>query len=532
MRDIRTLDLKKHYYNLSYDEFFQHETSSHLGGLARGKVTKFGAVAVDTGRFTGRSPKDKFIVAGGPSSSHIWWANEKHKGSDNKPAAIESWDAVYDLIVDHLWQKKLYITDGWVGADSQYRIKVRVITPIAWQAHFAKNIFIRPIKDEKRKEVDWFVLCASEVTIPNWQELGLNSEIAIIINFEKKTIVICGTWYAGEIKKAMFSVMNYLLPLKGVGSFHCSANQGKDGDTALFFGLSGTGKTTLSADPNRYLIGDDEHGWGDKGIFNLEGGCYAKVINLSKEKEPDIYQAIKKNALLENVVVDKKGQVDFSSSAKTENTRVSYPLYHIKNIVEPSIGPHPKTIIFLTCDSFGVLPPVAKLNEKQSKYWYLSGYTAKIAGTERGITEPVATFSSCFGAPFLTLHPTVYADILGEKIAQHQSKVYLVNTGWIGGSYGEGERINIPVTRQIVNEILSGGIDKAGYEKTKPFSLMVPRRIKGVDSNILKPRDNWFDKDEYDKKAIELAKRFIDNFKKFTDTPAGKEIEKAGPILS
>lgn len=377
----------------------------------------------------------------------------------------------------------------------------------------------------------WIVVTASEITIPNWQELGLNSNVAVVINLEKKMMVICGTWYGGEIKKGMFSVMNYTLPLKGVGAFHCSANIGKDGKTALFFGLSGTGKTTLSADPKRSLVGDDEHGWDDEGIFNFEGGCYAKVINLSEEKEPDIYKAINRDALLENVVIDKQGRVDFADASKTENTRVGYPIYHIKDIVKSGKGKHPSKIIFLTCDSFGVLPPVSKLSQEQAKYWYLSGYTAKVAGTERGITEPVAAFSSCFGGPFLTVHPTKYAQILGEKINQYGAQVYLVNTGWIKGGYGVGQRMDITATRQIVDKILDGSLEKAKYIELKPFGLMIPSKVEGVETELLNPRNGWTEKSEYDRTAIRLGQMFIDNFKTFTDTQEGKELEAVGPKI-
>lgn len=536
MQDIRQLDLTKTFYNLSYGELFKSETKKELKGLAKGIITEFGAVAVDTGQFTGRSPKDKYVVGGGEAEEHVWWAKPEHKGSDNKPVSIETWDAVYDLAADYLFKQKLYVMDGWCGASEKNRVGVRVITPIAWQAHFSKNMFIRPpfVKTSEGQsgfQPDWIVMAASEVTIPNWQDLGLNSGVAIIINLEKKMIVICGTWYGGEIKKGMFSVMNYELPIKGVGSFHCSANEGSDGETALFFGLSGTGKTTLSADPKRKLIGDDEHGWDEEGIFNFEGGCYAKVINLSKAKEPDIYKAIKQDALLENVVVDKSGKIDFTSAAKTENTRMGYPLNHIKNIVKSGLGKHPKTVVFLTCDSFGVLPAVARLTIEQAMYWYLSGYTAKVAGTERGITEPAATFSSCFGGPFLTVHPTIYSRILGGKIKQHGSEVYLVNTGWVNGGYGAGKRMDIAATRVIIDRILDGSLKKAEYQELKPFGLMIPKAIKGVESQILNPKNGWIDKDEYERTAERLASSFIDNFKTFTDTQEGKELEAAGPSL-
>ncbi|KKS80405.1 MAG: Atp Phosphoenolpyruvate carboxykinase [Candidatus Beckwithbacteria bacterium GW2011_GWA2_43_10] len=529
MQDISQLDLSKTYYNLSYRELFKQETKKGLKGLAKGAVTEFGAVTVDTGQFTGRSPKDKYIVGGGVSEEQVWWAKPEHKGSDNKPVSLETWDAVYDLAADYLFKQKLYVVDGWCGASEKNRVGVRIITPISWQAHFSKNMFIGLKQGSELFIPDWIVMAASEITIPNWQELGLNSGVAIIINLEKKMIVICGTWYGGEIKKGMFSVMNYELPLKGVGSFHCSANSGSKGDTALFFGLSGTGKTTLSADPKRKLIGDDEHGWDEEGIFNLEGGCYAKVINLSKEKEPDIYGAIKRDALLENVAVDKNGKIDFTSAAKTENTRMGYPLSHIKNIVKSGRGKHPKTVVFLTCDSFGVLPPVAKLTAEQARYWYLSGYTAKVAGTERGITEPAATFSSCFGGPFLTIHPTVYAKILGEKIKQYGSEVYLVNTGWVNGGYGTGKRMDITTTRVIIDRILDGSLKKAEYEELRLFGLMIPRAIKGVEAEILNPKNGWVDKEEYERTAERLARNFIDNFKIFTDTQEGKELEVAGP---
>lgn len=532
MQDIRQLDLSKTFYNLSYEELFKHETAKKLKGLARGTVTEFGAVTIDTGQFTGRSPQDKFVVAGGVSGEHVWWAKPEHKGSDNHPLAQESFAQIYDLAVDYLFKQKLYVIDAWCGASEKNRIGVRVITAIPWQAHFSKNMFIPDVKSGQAAfNSDWVVAVASGVTVPNWQELGLNSENAVVINLEKKLLVICGNWYGGEIKKGIFSVMNYLLPLKGVGSFHCSANMGKNKETALFFGLSGTGKTTLSADPKRSLIGDDEHGWDDDGIFNFEGGCYAKVINLSKEKEPDIYKAIKRDALLENVVVDNNGKIDFTSAAKTENTRMGYPLSHIKNIVKSGRGKHPQIVVFLTCDSFGVLPPVARLNQAQAEYWYLSGYTAKVAGTERGVTEPAATFSSCFGGPFLTVHPTKYAKILGEKISKHNSEVYLVNTGWVNGGYGVGKRMDITATRVIIDKILDGSLKRAEYEKLRPFGLMIPKAIKGVETEILNPKNGWIDKDEYERTAERLARSFIDNFKTFTDTKEGKDLETVGPII-
>lgn len=498
-------------YNLSYKELFKEEKGE--------TVTNFGAVAVDTGKFTGRSPEDKFIVAGGPGSKQVWWRDEKNQSSPNKPMAIETWDYVSNLAKEQLKNKKVYVMDGYLGARKGVQMKVRLITEIAWQAHFFKNMFIRPDSastcgDESTRG-GWTIYCASKAIAKDWENYGLNSEVFIAINLEKRETVIGGTWYGGEIKKGMFSLANYWLPLKGIGSFHCSANEGLKGDTALFFGLSGTGKTTLSHDPKRKLIGDDEHGWDEEGIFNLEGGCYAKMINISQEGEPDIFRAIKKNALLENVVVDKKGRVDFSDASKTENTRMSYPIEHIERR-EPSLtGKHPKTVIFLTCDSFGILPPVAKLTPEQVKYWFLSGYTAKIAGTERGINEPKAAFSSCFGQPFLTLHPTKYAQILEKKIKQHHCQVYLVNTGWSGGGYGVGQRMKLQITRQIMTEILEGRLGKADYTKMPLFKLMIPKQVKGVEAEILNPKNTWSDKNAYEAEAKKLAGLFKENFKRF-----------------
>lgn len=503
--------------NLSYEELFKEETKPGLESWEKGVVTNFRAVSVDTGRFTGRSPEDKYFVAGGPAGAKVWWRDEKNPAAPNKPLSIESWDYLFDLVKHQLEGKDLFIMDGFLGARKSLSIKVRLKTEIAWQAHFFKNMFIRPDEEELIGFIpEWTILSASKIVAAEWEKYGLNSEVFAAINLEKRMIIIGGTWYGGEIKKGMFSVANYVLPLKGVGSFHCSANQGIKGDTALFFGLSGTGKTTLSADPQRLLIGDDEHGWDEKGIFNLEGGCYAKVINLSQEKEPDIFAAIKRNALLENVVLAKNGGIDFRATTKTENTRVSYPINHIKKIVKPrSVGDHPRVIIFLTCDSFGVLPPVAKLNDKEARYWYLTGYTAKVAGTERGILEPKATFSACFGQPFLSLHPTIYAKILGEKILKHNAKVYLINTGWTGGGYGVGKRIDLEITREIVKQVLAGKLARADYERVKPFDLLIPKKIKGVESEILRPKNTWADKQAYDQKASELMKMFKQNYKKY-----------------
>jgi phosphoenolpyruvate carboxykinase (ATP) len=530
LADYDIENIKKIYHNPGYGALYRKELSSKNSGFEKARKTELGALTVDTGKFTGRSPKDKFIVGGGPSAENIWWQEEGTKGSDNKPVSIETWDHLYSIATRQLSGKNLYVMDGFAGASEENRLQVRMVTEVAWQAHFFKNMLIRPKKAQLENfSDDWVILNACKATCTDYEEHGLNSENFVVINIEKKMILIGGTWYGGEIKKGIFSVMNYVLPLKGVGAFHCSANKGKKSDTALFFGLSGTGKTTLSTDPDRELIGDDEHGWDDEGIFNFEGGCYAKVINLSKEHEPDIYNAIKRDALLENVVVDKKGKVDFSSDEKTQNTRVSYPIYHIKNACDPSVGDHPKTIVFLTCDSFGVLPPVAKLNREQAEYMFLSGYTAKVAGTERGVDEPQATFSACFGAPFLLLHPTVYADILGKKIDQHNSSVYLVNTGWTGGGYGVGTRIDLPVTRKIVTAVLKGNLEKIKFEKMQVFNLQIPTKITGVSSKLLNPKNTWSDRQEYDRNLRRLARKFVENFKQFTDTESGYELSKSGP---
>ncbi|MDZ4229108.1 MAG: phosphoenolpyruvate carboxykinase (ATP) [Patescibacteria group bacterium] len=505
-------------YNLSYSQLFKAETKPGLSGWEKGTVTQFGAVSVDTGRFTGRSPEDKFIVAGGPASRHVWWRDQANPQSPNQPLAIEAWDYLYDLAQHQLKGNQVYVQDGFLGARKSLQLKVRLITEVAWQAHFFKNMFIRSNGSElsESSEPSWTIYSASKTTAKDWEKFGLNSEAAVAINLEKRQVVIVGTWYGGEIKKGLFSIANYALPLQKVGSFHCSANIGKDGKSALFFGLSGTGKTTLSHDPKRQLIGDDEHGWDDQGVFNLEGGCYAKVINLSQDGEPEIYQAIKRNALLENVVVNRKGKVDFTASAKTENTRVSYPIEHVGIRVKGDlVGPHPKTVVFLTCDSFGVLPPVAKLTQAQARYWFLSGYTAKIAGTERGINEPKAAFSSCFGLPFLTLHPQVYARILAEKIKQYQSQVYLINTGWSGGGYGVGQRISLAATRQIVTQVLTGKLARVDYQLTQPFGLRIPKKVAGVDSQILNPKNTWTDKAAFANQARRLHRLFQENFKRF-----------------
>ncbi|NLL27582.1 MAG: phosphoenolpyruvate carboxykinase (ATP) [Bacteroidales bacterium] len=523
------------YYNISYDELFKHETDENLEGFERGYVTNTGAVNVDTGIFTGRSPKDKYVVYDADSAENIWWSGENRKGSDNKPISNEVWKELLETSVTELNSTpKLYVMDAYLGANENTRLKIRVVTEIAWGAHFVKNMFIRPTDDELENFTpDFIMLHACKTVNPNWERQKLNSEVYVAFNIKERMAVVGGTWYGGEIKKGFFSMMNYFLPLRGIAAMHCSANMGKDGDTAIFFGLSGTGKTTLSADPSRSLIGDDEHGWDDDGVFNFEGGCYAKCINLSKEKEPDIYNAIKRDALLENVVFDKKtGEIDFSDQSKTENTRVSYPIYHIRNIVKPvSKGTHPKKIIFLTADAFGVLPPVAKLTREQAMYYFMSGFTSKLAGTERGIKEPTPTFSACFGAAFLLLHPVVYAQELAKKMDQHNATAYLVNTGWVEGPYGTGRRIDLPTTRKIIDAILDSSIDEAPMEKIEYFGIKVPTKLKDIDPNILNPRKSWKNPEQYDKQAQMLADKFIKNFQQFTDIEEGKRLLVAGPQI-
>ena len=525
-------DVEQIFYNLSHDELFKHETNPDLNGYEKGFVTNTGAVAVDTGIFTGRSPKDKYIVKEDVSSEHIWWAGLKRKGSDNKPISLEVWNDLLENSRKQLSGKRLYITDAYCGANEHSRLKIRIVTEVAWMSHFVKNMFIKP-KDEELESFkpDFVMLNACKTVNPKWKEHGLNSEVYVAFNIKEGLAVVGGSWYGGEIKKGFFSMMNYFLPLKGIAAMHCSANMGHAGDTALFFGLSGTGKTTLSADPDRYLIGDDEHGWDEEGVFNFEGGCYAKCINLSKENEPDIYNAIRRDALLENVVYNNQtGQIDFTDDSKTENTRVSYPINHIDNIVKPvSKGGHPRKIIFLTADAFGVFPPVAKLNKEQAMYYFLSGYTAKLAGTERGIIEPQPTFSSAFGAAFLLLHPTVYAQQLGNKMELHNASAYLVNTGWIGGPYGIGKRIDIKSTRNIIKAILNDSIDNAEYEVLAPFGLYIPKQVNGVDSWVLNPSKSWKSASDYNKQAEMLAEKFIKNFETFTDNEEGKKLVAAGP---
>ena len=522
---------KELYYNPSYELLFEHETNSNLEGFERGEVTSTGAVNVDTGRFTGRSPKDKYIVREPSSEQHVWWAEKGKKSSDNKPISPEVWEHLKKISAEQLSGKKLYVVDSYCGANEATRLKVRFIVEVAWQAHFVKNMFIRPSDEELNSfEPDFVVMVASKTVNPKWEEQKLNSEVYVAFHLGERMAVIGGSWYGGEMKKGIFSVMNYFLPLQGIAAMHCSANVGKDGDVAIFFGLSGTGKTTLSADPNRALIGDDEHGWDDEGVFNFEGGCYAKCIDLDPIKEPDIYAAIRRDALLENLVVDEKGIIDFKSKAKTENTRVSYPIYHIKNIVKPvSKAGHAKNVIFLTADAFGVLPPVAKLTPNQMQYHFLSGFTSKLAGTELGVTEPQPTFSSCFGQAFLLLHPTVYSRELVKKMVEHQSTAYLVNTGWIGGAYGVGKRIDLPSTRAIINSILDGSIENAEFEVLPIFNLQIPKSLKGVDSHFLNPRNSWPNQQGWDDAARNLAEKFIKNFENFTDNEAGKKLVAVGP---
>lgn len=515
--------------NLSYDELLKHETSAP--GFEKGIVTQSGAVAVDTGKFTGRSAKDKYIVYDETTKDTIWW---KAEGSDNQPLLAESWDALKTLSTDQLTGNPLYIMDGFCGANPNTRLAVRLVTEVAWMAHFFKNMFIAPTEEETAAFTpDWTILNACKTKCDNYDELGIRSETYIAFNIQDRQTIIGNTWYGGEIKKGMFSIMNYFLPLQDIAALHCSANQGLSGDTALFFGLSGTGKTTLSASPNRKLIGDDEHGWDTDGVFNFEGGCYAKTIDLSEEKEPDIYRAIRPNALLENVVVNTNGVVDFTDGSKTENTRVSYPIQHIDNIVTPhSVGKHPEIIIFLTCDAYGVLPPVSKLTTEQAMYQYLSGYTAKIPGTELGVTEPTSTFSTCFGKPFLTLHPTTYAKALGDKINAHNSRAYLVNTGWTGGAFGVGHRISLRNTRSIIDAILDGSIETAPTELFGVFNFSIPTELTNVDSNILNPANTWTDAHAFKSQREHLAKQFVENFKKYERFSIAKPLTQAGPVLA
>ena len=514
-------------HNPSYDELFNEETKADLEGYEVGRETELGAVNVMTGIYTGRSPKDKFIVMDENSKDTVWWTSDEYK-NDNHPATQEAWEAVKALAKKELSNKKLYVVDAFCGANHDTRMAVRFIVEVAWQAHFVTNMFIKPSAEELENfEPDFVVYNASKAKVENYKELGLNSETAVMFNITSREQVIVNTWYGGEMKKGMFSMMNYYLPLKGIASMHCSANTDKNGEnTAIFFGLSGTGKTTLSTDPKRLLIGDDEHGWDDNGVFNFEGGCYAKVINLDKESEPDIYNAIRRDALLENVTVDKEGKIDFNDKTVTENTRVSYPIDHIDNIVRPvSSAPAAKNVIFLSADAFGVLPPVSILTPEQTKYYFLSGFTAKLAGTERGITEPTPTFSACFGQAFLELHPTKYAEELVKKMEMSGAKAYLVNTGW----NGSGKRISIKDTRGIIDAILDGSITKAPTKTIPHFNFEVPTELPGVDSGILDPRDTYANVADWEEKAKDLASRFVKNFAKYEGNEAGKALVEAGP---
>lgn len=514
-------------YNPSYDLLFKEETRKDLEGYEKGQLTELGAVNVMTGIYTGRSPKDKYIVMDKNSKDTVWWTSEGYK-NDNHPMSEEVWKEVKELAQKELSGKRLFVVDAFCGANKDTRMAVRFIMEVAWQAHFVRNMFIKPNEEELANfEPDFIVYTASKAKVENFKELGLNSETCVAFNITSKEQVILNTWYGGEMKKGMFSMMNYFLPLKGMASMHCSANTDMNGEnTAIFFGLSGTGKTTLSTDPKRLLIGDDEHGWDDNGVFNLEGGCYAKVINLDKESEPDIYNAIRRDALLENVTVDENGVCDFADKSVTENTRVSYPINHIKKIVRPiSHGPHAKNVIFLSADAFGVLPPVSILTPEQTQYYFLSGFTAKLAGTERGITEPTPTFSACFGQAFLELHPTKYAEELVKKMKVSGAKAFLVNTGW----NGTGKRISIKDTRGIIDAILDGSINHSETKKIPVFDFEVPTSLPGVDSKILDPRDTYANKAVWDKKAADLASRFINNFHKYETNDAGKALVKTGP---
>ncbi|MGP1477776.1 MAG: phosphoenolpyruvate carboxykinase (ATP) [Phocaeicola sp.] len=522
-------DVKEVLYNPTYEVLFNEETKPGLEGYDKGQETELGAINVMTGVYTGRSPKDKYIVMDENAKDTVWW-NTPEYPNDNHPLSKENWAVLKKLAQDQLSGKRLFVVDGFCGANKDTRMKVRFIVEVAWQAHFVTNMFIRPQNQaEFDQEPDFVVYCASKAKVENFKELGLRSDTAVAFNVTSKEQVILNTWYGGEMKKGMFSMMNYYLPLKGIASMHCSANTDMNGEnTAIFFGLSGTGKTTLSTDPKRKLIGDDEHGWDDNGVFNLEGGCYAKVINLDKEAEPDIYGAITRDALLENVTVDKAGKIDFADKSVTENTRVSYPIYHIHNIVRPiSHAPAAKQVIFLSADAFGVLPPVSILNAEQTKYYFLSGFTAKLAGTERGITEPTPTFSACFGQAFLELHPTKYADELVKKMQKSNAKAYLVNTGW----NGTGKRISIRDTRGIIDAILDHSIDRAPTKTIPYFNFVVPTQLNGVDPHILDPRDTYKDASEWDVKAKDLAGRFIKNFVKYEGNEAGKALVAAGPKL-
>ena len=514
-------------HNPSFEVLFAEETRDDLQGFERAVLTDLGAVAVDTGEFTGRSPKDKYIVKDDVTRDTLWWSDQGR--NDNTAIDQSVWNDLRSAVTSQLSGKRLFVVDTYCGANEDTRLAVRFVMEVAWQAHFVKNMFIRPSEAELSSyEPDFVVLNGAKTTNKKWQEHGLNSENFVAFNLTEKMQLIGGTWYGGEMKKGMFALMNYLLPRQGVASMHCSANMGTDGDVAVFFGLSGTGKTTLSADPKRLLLGDDEHGWDDDGVFNYEGGCYAKTIRLSAEAEPDIYHAIKRDALLENVVVRDDGSIDFDDPSKTENARVSYPIDHIKNIVRPvSKGGHANKVIFLSADAFGVLPPVSRLTPEQTKYHFLSGFTAKLAGTERGVTEPTPTFSACFGAAFLTLHPTRYGEELVKRMEAAGATAYLVNTGW----NGTGERISISDTRAIIDSILNGEIDQAETIEIPVFNLAVPVSLSGVSDGILDPRQTYSDAGEWQNKANNLAAQFIENFERYTDTEEGKSLVSAGPQL-
>ena len=531
-QDLETLGISgttEVVYNPDYATLFQEETRPELEGYARGTLTQSGAIAVDTGIFTGRSPKDKYIVRDDTTRDTLWWNDVGNGKNDNQPLSQETWQALKDRCTQQLSGKRLFVIDAFCGANPDTRLSVRFVMEVAWQAHFVKNMFIRPTEAELAEFTpDFVVMNAAQCTNPDWQAQGLHSENFVAFNLTERMQLIGGTWYGGEMKKGLFAIMNYLLPLKGIASMHCSANVGKAGDVAVFFGLSGTGKTTLSTDPDRQLIGDDEHGWDDDGVFNFEGGCYAKTINLSEQAEPEIYRAIRRDALLENVVVRADGTVDYADASKTENTRVSYPIEHIENIVQPvSKAGHAKKVIFLTADAFGVLPPVSRLTPEQTQYHFLSGFTAKLAGTERGVTQPTPTVSACFGAAFLTLHPTQYSDVLVKRMQASGAQAYLVNTGW----NGSGKRISLKDTRAIINAILAGELDEAETVTLPVFNLQVPTTLAQVDDAILDPRRSWPDAAAWQQAAEALAQRFITNFEKYTDNDAGKALVQAGPQL-
>ena len=529
IRELGIRDVTRIIYQPDFDTLIHEETKPGLDNYEKGVVTQSGAIAVDTGIFTGRSPKDKYIVRDDLTRDTLWWSDQGKGKNDNHPISQETWSHFKSLVTTQLSGKRLFVVDAWCGANPETRLSVRFITEVAWQAHFVKNMFIRPdTANLANFKPDFIVMNGAKCTNPDWQEQGLNSENFVAFNLTEKMQLIGGTWYGGEMKKGLFSVMNYLLPLKGIASMHCSANVGEQGDVAVFFGLSGTGKTTLSTDPKRQLIGDDEHGWDDDGVFNFEGGCYAKTIKLSQQAEPEIYNAICRNALLENVVIDAEGRVDFDDGSKTENTRVSYPIFHIENIVKPvSKAGHASKVIFLTADAFGVLPPVSRLTAEQTKYHFLSGFTAKLAGTERGVTEPTPTFSACFGAAFLTLHPTQYAEVLIKRMEAVNAEAYLVNTGW----NGTGKRISIKDTRTIINAILDGSLAKAETQTLPIFNLQVPVALAGVNSHILDPRNTYTNDAVWQEKAEDLASLFIKNFEQYTDTQAGAALVSAGPKL-